>query len=113
MGVAVLGSNFVGIYGVVSFSRSSKSMRFIASWLMMRELRNCIWLSLLVSLVERHDVLFMAAFLTRRCSTVCDFADLGISPMMCGIWSGTSVDGLSGLTMCSSAPGVFCLVARW
>ena len=80
---------------------------------MMRELRNRTWLSLLVSLIERHGVLFVAAVLTRRCATVCSFADLGISPMMCGIWNGTSVDRLNGLTMCGSAPGVFLLVARW
>ena len=67
----------------------------------------------MVSLVERRGVLFVAAVLTRRCSTVCAFADLGISPMMCGILNGTSVDGLSGLTICGSAPGIFRLVARW
>ena len=113
VGSAVVGSNFLGIYSIVLFLRSSKRRRFIASWLMMWELQNHTWLSLLVSLVERHDVLFVAAVLTRRCATVCAFADLGISPMMCGIWNGTSVDRLSGLTMCGSAPGVFLLVARW
>ena len=61
----MFGSNFVGICGVVSLSMSSKSRRFIASWLMMRELRNRIWLSL-VSLVERRGLLVMAAFLTLR-----------------------------------------------
>ena len=109
----MVGSNFVGIYGVVLFSRSSKRRRFIASWLMMRELQNCTWLSLLVSLLEHRGVLFMAAVLTHHCATVCAFADLGISPVMCGIWNGTSVDRSSGLMMCGSVPGIFLFVAHW
>ena len=74
---------------------SSKSRRFIASWLMMRELRNRIWLSL-VSLVERLGLL-ISAFLTLCCSTVCALADLGISSMML-LSKGISLQSSSSMT---------------
>ena len=79
---------------------------------MMRELRNRICLSV-VSLVERLGLL-ISRFLALRCSTVCAFADLGVSSMMCGTTLiGTSVDSARGLMICGSAPGVFRLVERW
>ncbi len=80
----------------------------------MRELQNRMWLSWLVSLVERRGVLFVAAILSFLCcATLCVLADLGSSTMMWGIWNGTAGDRLSGLTMRGSTPGMFRLVARW
>ncbi len=103
-------SNFVEVNGVGLLLRLSMRSIFIAIWLIMRLFHNWMWGLPLVRRVECHCVLIWDTFLCFTLLlwlTLCAFANVDTSSMMCGTWNGVGGGTVTGRTICGSVPGVF------